>query len=618
MLHNVRRIPIRYKILITLLLVVTVVVSIITFTMANLFHKDKTAYIRDLASFTALHTAEEARSLLTAYRERLHAFTGIAYEGNLNQAQKAGLLKQLFEDLQDVVAITISEEGMKPVTVYDTKGLGAAGLTTADLSRFRAAHPLPRQETGPDGMFIENSSLSGKLLTFTLTSSHLPQGARKRVVVEAVIRLTGLLRVVSGSDVFEAFIVDSRGILLVHRDHQRVARREVVDWIPKIESIEKKQSVSAAVEYTHEGTALVAGFSRVETGNLVVGVQIPREAAYLTGRELLADLIVVALALLILAALLSNFWSYRITRPIERLSDAAKVVGKGHFDVRVERSSQDEIGDLAESFNQMTSELDRRERELEETQAALVQSEKMAAFGQLGAGIAHEVKNPLAGILGFAQLSLRKAEKDSPLYKNLEVIEKETKRCKNIIENLLKFARQEQVSFQPTDLNQVVDDAVAIVGHQLGIHQVNVVKVLAPGLPAIMGNANQIQQVIMNLLINAEQAMDGKPGEVRVTTQLRSEGQIEVRVADTGPGIPKEIQSRLFEPFFTTKPAGRGTGLGLSVSYGIIKDHKGEIFVQSEPGKGAEFIILFPPAPRTPADGTSPADAKQTERHEGA
>jgi len=177
----------------------------------------------------------------------------------------------------------------------------------------------------------------------------------------------------------------------------------------------------------------------------------------------------------------------------------------------------------------------------------------------------------------------------------LKIIEKETKRCRTIIDNLLKFARQEKVERKPLELNGVVEDTAALVDHQLGMHRIRLEKELARDLPAILGNANQLQQIFLNLVLNAQQAMEGTGGRIRITTGRTGDGRAEVRISDTGPGIPKEIQARLFEPFFTTKPAGKGTGLGLSVTYGIVKDHKGEILVESEPGQGATFIILFPP-----------------------
>lgn len=413
-------------------------------------------------------------------------------------------------------------------------------------------------------------------------------------VMAAIVRLDGLLRLAGRSKVFETFVVDSNGGLLAHRDMRRVAKGGRLTWISEIKGLGEKHAFGSTVEYVQEGAQMIAGFAHVQSGGLLAVVQIPKSAAYLTARELLNNLIVVALVLLILSAVVSLFWSRLITKPLELLSSAAKGVGQGRFNVRVEPFSRDEIGDLAQSFNQMASELEDRETALKNSQAALIQSEKMAAFGQLGAGIAHEVKNPLAGILGFAQLTIRKLDPGSPMYKNLEIIEKETKRCKNIMDNLLKFARQEKLVHEATDVNRIVEDACAIVNHQLELSKVKLEKFLAPELPTIHGNANQLQQVIMNLMINALQALNGTPGMVTVSTCFQRPSHVEIHVKDTGPGIPTEIQKRIFEPFFTTKPAGKGSGLGLSVSYGIIKEHNGEIRLESEEGKGAEFIIALP------------------------
>jgi signal transduction histidine kinase len=348
------------------------------------------------------------------------------------------------------------------------------------------------------------------------------------------------------------------------------------------------------MEYPRDGVQMVGGFARVDRVGVLAGAQIPKSAAYLASRSLMRNLILVSLVLLLSAAVLGVWLSRGITRNLERLTATAREVGHGRFDVKVDVESRDEIGTLASSFNEMASELNAREKALLAAQAQLIQSEKLAAFGQLGAGIAHEVKNPLAGILGYVQLSLRKVEPESPIHNNLKVIEKETRRCKTIIDNLLKFARQEKVAHEPIEVNRVAEDTAALVDHQLGMHQVRLEKALAESLPRVLGNANQLQQVLLNIILNAEQAMEGKPGTIRIETAGQEDGRVEIRVRDTGPGIPKEIQARLFEPFFTTKPAGKGTGLGLSVTYGIVKDHKGEILVESEPGQGATFIIRLP------------------------
>jgi signal transduction histidine kinase len=300
--------------------------------------------------------------------------------------------------------------------------------------------------------------------------------------------------------------------------------------------------------------------------------------------------------------------SRTITRPVERLVQATQRVGRGDFDIQVQVTSADEIGTLSTSFNRMAGELRAREGALQEAQKQLIQSEKMAAFGQLGAGVAHEVKNPLAGILACAQLSLRKVENGTSVHRNLTLIEKETKRCKNIVENLLRFARQEKAVLESTEVDPMLDDAVAIVNHQLELNKVKVVVEREEGLPRIRANANQLQQVLINLMMNAQQAMGEKGGTVRVGARRTADGDVEVSVRDDGPGIPSEIQAKIFEPFFTTKPGGKGTGLGLSVSYGIVKDHGGEIALDSAPGEGACFRITIPAMPV--AAWVAPAKAK--------
>jgi signal transduction histidine kinase len=591
------RFPIRFKILVALLLVITAVVSIITFTMANLFHTDKSAYIHDLTSEMAMHTASETRSLLVGYQERLQVFTRLMLEKELARNQKTKLLTQLFEDFREFVAITLYVNGEELATVYDAKALEAAGQTKDSLLAHRRQHPLPFDLIKDRGIYITNSTLSKRLPTLTLA---IPNAAYdnedSHTVTAAVIRIDGLQRLAARSQVFTTFIVDAEGIPLAHTDSRKVIQRTPVGWISGLASLEESQSHGTTLEYDQDGTQMVGGLAGVEASGLLAGVEIPSSAAYLAARELLNNLIIVALVLLIISVILSMFGSRLITRPLERLYNATKVVAKGKFDIQLSSSSRDEISDLAQSFNQMASGLDSREKALKGAQAALVQSEKMAAFGQLGAGIAHEIKNPLAGILGLTQLSMRKMDQESPIHKNLTIIEKETNRCTAIIKNLLKFARQEKVSLEPVEINGVAEDAMAIVEHQLQMHKVKLTHDLAPDLPLISGNANQIQQVLINLMINAQQAMQGESGEVTITTSNHNSGMVDICVKDTGPGIPEEIQAKIFEPFFTTKEVGKGTGLGLSVSYGIIKEHKGDIRVQSAPGEGTEFRISLPMA----------------------
>ncbi|WP_136525770.1 sensor histidine kinase [Geomonas ferrireducens] len=613
--------PLRFKILLSQLLVVSVVLSLITFTMATLFQKDKTAYIHDLTSTMALHSAEEAGTLVTGYTEKLKLFSRLMSDREMGGREQA--LKGLFEEFGEFVMVTRNApDGDEDV--YDQAALDAVGVTREDLLRVLAPSPAatangssgsqgkeaavsPRDPgidpvTGGEPL-VEFAAVSPAFQAMKVTIAEPAADGAEPVLTSAVIRLDRLQRIATRSRVFDTFVVDASGRFLAHAETGRVGSVPEGEWWPWVKKASRVSGLTR--EYESRGAAIVGGFSRTMTGGLTVGVQIKKSAAFLTSRALLLDLLVLSLALLVGAAVLSQFWSHHLTRPIEKLSEATRMVGQGRFEVEVPASSGDEIGALGDSFNRMATELKQREQALKELYGQLVQSEKMAAFGALGAGIAHEVKNPLAGILGITQLSLRGVESGHPLEKNLHIIEKETKRCKTIIENLLKFARQEQVEFSAVDIALVLSDALAIVDHQLGINSVKVEKEVEEGLPLCRGNANQLQQVLMNLMINAQQAMGGAAGTVRLSAKRLDAGGVEVRVADDGPGIPPKIREKIFDPFFTTKPAGQGTGLGLSVSYGIVKDHGGDIRLESEEGVGTTFIITLPA--RSEEDGHASA-----------
>jgi signal transduction histidine kinase len=588
------RFPIRLKILASLLFLVTGVVGVITFKMASLFHDDKKAYINDLVSMVALSTAEESHSVLAGYVERVRVYHRLIANEDLSREQKAKLLQELFQDFPELVAVEVDQGDGEDSAAFNSAALEAAGLSKEDLRREQATHPLPLERIRQGEIYVRNSTLSTELPTLTLAAAPAGVGPDDETVVSAVIRLETLGRLAERSGAFEVFLADSDGVLLAHRDPGLVVRRQAAEHGTELAEARGEYSAGVTLEVEREGQPMIVSFARADLGGVVAGARIPKAVAFLASRDLLDQLLVVALVLLAAATLAGLFWARRITRPVEQLSGATREIAKGHFETRLRVESRDEMGELAQSFNQMATELKDREDALQEAQQQLVQSEKMAAFGQLGAGIAHEVKNPLAGILGCAQLSLRKADADNPLHKNLKLIEKETKRCKTIIENLLKFARQEKAIYQPVRVNSVVDDAVAIVNHQLEMHKITLERDTSDDLPPIKGNANQLQQVLMNLMINAQQAMEGEPGTVRVSTRRVDPGHVEIRVADTGPGIAEEVQEKIFEPFVTTKPGGKGTGLGLSVSYGIIKDHGGEIVPERQPGEGAEFVITLP------------------------
>ena len=234
------------------------------------------------------------------------------------------------------------------------------------------------------------------------------------------------------------------------------------------------------------------------------------------------------------------------------------------------------------------------ERKLQETHLQLVSSEKMASLGKLAAGIAHEINNPLGGILIYASLMIEDLPEGDPRRQDLARIVSEAGRCKEIVKSLLEFARQTEPKMEPTDVNRAITEGLFFLENQALFHNIRIVKNLDPFLPPVRGHAGQLKQVFMNIIVNAAEAMHGN-GVLTIGTSSSSDRKrVIVEFTDTGEGIPPENLPRIFDPFFTTKGVGKGTGLGLATSYGIVQDHGGTIHVKSQVGEGTTFAIELP------------------------
>jgi PAS domain S-box-containing protein len=234
------------------------------------------------------------------------------------------------------------------------------------------------------------------------------------------------------------------------------------------------------------------------------------------------------------------------------------------------------------------------EKKLQETHLQLVSSEKMASLGKLAAGIAHEINNPLGGILIYSSLMMEDLPEEDSKRGDLARIVQEAGRCKEIVKSLLEFARQTEPKMEPTDINRAINDGLFFLVNQALFHNIQIVKKFDPFLPFVRGNASQLKQVFMNIIINAAEAMHGS-GTLTITTSPGPDRKtVFVEFTDTGEGIPEENFTRIFDPFFTTKEVGKGTGLGLATSYGIIEDHGGKIGVKSKVGEGTTFTIELP------------------------
>jgi signal transduction histidine kinase len=462
----------------------------------------------------------------------------------------------------------------------------------------------------------------------------------------------GLCKLASGialeEDMVYAMVLDKDGTILGHSLAARVggkadlpdhlegfvndeeisgpeARPDLIHFITSVETIKRDLSREELLLSGEEITDISDPFPSDEDahveriGKAVVGVS-------LLGIEKMMVKVkaIVALIAAVIAGA-SVFAVYGMARavviPIRRLVQATERIASGDLSHMVEAKGRDEVSELARSFNSMvvdlrryheevenynrtleekvterTADLEEANKSLKETQAQLIQASKMAAMGQFGAGVAHELNQPLAGISGYTDLLLLKMEDDTPGWRYAKKIEDQCVRMTKIVNNLRTFARQSKFEYAEVDINQPIDDALMLLGEQLRAHNIKVHRDLQNELPKVKADANQLEQVFLNLISNAKDAIEPKGGGSisLISRQSEKPDFVEAIVADSGMGMDTSTMNDIFNPFFTTKDVGKGTGLGLSISLGITENHMGRIEVHSEKGQGTVFRVSLP------------------------
>lgn len=378
-----------------------------------------------------------------------------------------------------------------------------------------------------------------------------------------------------------------------------------------ITPIENQPSCSNAACHAHPASQQILG---VLDTNLSLATA---DASLAQGtRRLLAYTLV---AVLLIAFLSGVFVWQVVQKPVKRLTAGTHKLREGERGYQIEASSSDELGELADSFNGMSLQLRKDEeeitawartleerveektRELKRAHEHMLQAEKMASVGKLAAVVAHEINNPLSGILTYAKL-LRKwmerpdggRDKHKEAEQCLELIASESRRCGDLVKNLLTFSRVQPINLQATDIAAVMNRCYRLVQHQLELSNIQWQEEIAPGLPPVICDGGQIEQVLLALAMNAVDAMP-RGGNLWLSAAATSGGrQLELKVRDDGSGIAPEILPQIFEPFLTTKESGHGVGLGLAISCSIVERHGGTIEVQSELGRGTTFIVHLP------------------------
>ncbi len=318
------------------------------------------------------------------------------------------------------------------------------------------------------------------------------------------------------------------------------------------------------------------------------------EAKY---RDMMLKAVLIFLVVTAIGMVIAFFISFRlgqsIIRRIRILSQATEAIASGDLGYQLPPGRSSGFDMLDEAFNNMARSLKDRDERLQKAFQRITVTERLASLGQMAAGVAHEINNPLGGILLYSNLVLEEMDPTDPSRQNMEKIIYQTERCKKIVQSLLDFARTPSGDMSPLDVNHVILTSLNLVKDQSIFHGIEVKTELADDLPPVMGDLSRLEEVFLNLFINATDAMCGR-GTLTITSRLSSTGVVKIAISDTGKGIDKAYLPHIFEPFFTTKDPGQGTGLGLSITYGIIQKHGGFIDVVSEPGAGTTFTITLP------------------------
>lgn len=552
--------------------------------------RDKEATVYDVNALVAGTVADQVETTVDGFTDKLRYF-GQEYATTPGDAERRA--RSLFQADDEVLSLevdSLTEGGVERSFLFvDAERLATLNIEKEDILLARKQTPVPFEVVRRAGVLLQNASLPPDLALLRL-SVVTSDG---RSIITAELRPERLLRTVNTGSVTKVFLVDSLGRVLAHRDASRVIAHEDLSGLAPVKSALAGKAARGAEQYDLEGEQRLASYARVGNGLAAVIAEVPVAEVFGATRELSSRSLLFAAGVVAIALVLAVFLSRALTAPLKRLSDTMAVISKGEYGVTVPVEGAPEIRSVGSALNEMSRELIRRSDDLQRAHNNLVQSEKLSAVGELAASVAHEVKNPMVGILGFAQLG-KESDNMDEAKEYFGLIESDTQRANKILQNLLEFARPPEMEMEPLDLNEVVKGALQLCRHQLQMGGVKVDTTLGEGLGGIQGNNNQLRQVLLNLMMNAGQAMAESPTK-RVTVTTAADGEFAmVRVADTGPGIPAEVMQNLFKPFFTTKRRGLGTGLGLSVSRSIIEAHKGTLTAESTPGQGASFIVRLP------------------------
>lgn len=619
------------KILFTLLVVALVPVAVSGLMSQDIAKSALVASTEEKLSGEARHLAELAESTILEALDDLTQATALRLD-RLNAEELTGALNLVYRDdvRRNAVAL-LDGQTREPVVelvyqerVSDEKGLsGHQPFNEAAFAAF-AAH-IPLDEALRAGRAISQPyadaarGLPLVALAVRVDGPRDKNGPRPWVVAVELSLLALQQRFEEAAqEGLAVMLVDLEGRAVLHTDRAVAIARTDVNAHPAALRLRDPMATSVGVIAEAQSSDHLIAYARAEQlaspEGRTWGVVVERErkVALASVDDMARRALFWVLTALVLALTLGVALSRGIARPIEQLTSVVEQFGQGRTDARAPPLGSDEIGRLAQRFNTMADSLDEKSRalrafnedlqrlvdertkELRDAQDQLIRSQKAAAVGELGAGVAHEINNPLAAVLGSAQLALLRTDASSPVHQQLKDIEKESLRIKDIVESLLKLSVDGGARPASTvDLNDVVESALALVARSIISQRIQVKRELTPGLAKVKGVASDLQQAVMQLLLNAKDAMpDG--GVLTLRTESVDNKLAKLVVEDTGKGIAEQNVEKIFEPFFTTR-AGQGhKGMGLAFVHRVVEEHGARITVDSRLGRGSAFRIVFP------------------------
>jgi two-component system, NtrC family, sensor kinase len=458
------------------------------------------------------------------------------------------------------------------------------------------------------------------------------QGGKSKWVMAVELSLRVVLSKVIGvaPEMGTAYMVDGQGAIVCHKDRSVMKRRVSAAEIDIVsQGLKGKKSLTSRYVGI-DGHEVAGAFAPIESLGWGLALEQPVGEAFIAARRILTYTIFWVALSLVVALFGGIILARGVSRPLSQLALVSTAIANGDYDQKIPVRSSDEIGRLSESFNEMAATLkesftaiqkrnreireknyeieswnrelkmrvEQRTRDLKDAHNQISQSQKLAAVAELGAGVAHEVNNPLTGIQGFAELMMDMVEPDETIHEMLGTILSESRKIKAIIDDLRRFSfSPDGVERVAVDINDTILQAFRLVQVQIADRKIVIKKKFEQELPAVLGDSSALQQVFIHLLTNAMNSMS-EGGKIFLLTSQIEGGALKVSIIDNGRGIPKENISKIFDPFFTTKDEWSGKGLGLSVAHKIVEEHNGTMGVKSVVGKGTLFTIILPSVPR--------------------